>query len=344
MSLRKIKVGLSGINATDNPGAGLGLARSLIESDYAVEIIGISYDPHDPGHYLKQFIHESVIFPFPSEGEDKFKQSIECLSRDKKIDIIIPCLDAELPLYLKNQDYLDELGITCFLPSSRQFNLRSKQYLNELASNFEVLHPQTETVCNLDQLSERIKSNFDFPLVIKGNYYQAYLVRNIGSAILKATSICADWGLPVLVQEFIEGEEINLVGLGDGKGALLGQVSIKKQAMTSLGKLWNGVTIHDKDLELLANNFVQKTQWNGPFELECIKNPNGLYLIEINPRFPSWVYFASAVGVNLPARLLQKYLTGECERHSHYSAGKYLVRYCDEVITDITEYAAKAMR
>ncbi|BCD92532.1 hypothetical protein fh0823_26710 [Francisella halioticida] len=64
--------------------------------------------------------------------------------------------------------------------------------------------------------------------MIKGNYYKAYKVSSTKSAIDAFYNIYNEWGSPILLQEHIDGEEINLAGIANGKGDLKGAVAIKK--------------------------------------------------------------------------------------------------------------------
>ena len=54
---------------------------------------------------------------------------------------------------------------------------------------------------------------------------------------------------------------------------------------------------------------ARQSQWRGPFELECMAGDDHVHLIEINPRFPAWVYLATGVGLNLPSRLLRAFVS-----------------------------------
>ena len=55
-----IRVGVSGISAMDNPGPGIGVARSLRESpDLDVEIVGLAYDSMEPGVYMDWIVDKS---------------------------------------------------------------------------------------------------------------------------------------------------------------------------------------------------------------------------------------------------------------------------------------------
>ncbi|MBU6339702.1 MAG: ATP-grasp domain-containing protein [Rickettsiales bacterium] len=331
-------IGISGINATDNPGPGCGVARSLIESNISAEIIGLSYDVNDPGNYMSNIFSNSFILPYPSCGFEIFKKSLLDIKNKTALNTLIPCLDAELPLLIKHHDELNKIGIRTILPTEEQFDLRSKDKLTDFAKTISCLHPKTIAVNDFNEMVKVLQNDINFPAVIKGKYYQAYIVHNIESAVAKAIEITAKWGFPLLVQEQIEGQEYNLIALSNYEGHLKGAVSIKKQLTTNLGKVWTAVTIHDEKLNKICHDFVKETKWRGPFELEMIVNKEGVYLIEINPRFPSWVYFATTVGINLPQMLIEIINSGDCKEKFEYSTGKYLVRYSSEFAVDIEEF------
>jgi carbamoyl-phosphate synthase large subunit len=333
-------VGISGINATDNPGPGCAVARSLQKSlpfqSNSGKLVGLSYDFHDPGNYMEDLFSNSYLLPYPTKGWDGLFRQIQQIQKKEGLNILIPCLDAELPLMIKHQELLAQNGIQTLLPKPAQFDLRSKDLLPELSREIRCLHPKTVTVLSLDELVRVLQTEIPLPAVIKGKYYKAYVVYNIETAILKATEIASEWGFPLLVQERIEGQEVNMIGLSNHEGQVVGRVAIKKQLTTQLGKVWTAVTIREDRLDELCDRFGATTQWRGPFELECMINESGIHLIEINPRFPAWVYFATAVGVNLPERLLDLITRGQCNTSLDYPTGQYLVRYSSEFVTDLS--------
>jgi carbamoyl-phosphate synthase large subunit len=336
--MKNLTIGISGINATDNPGPGVAVARSLKEAYPEINLVGISYDVHDPGNYMENLFSNTFLFPYPSKGWEGMKAAILDVKNKSGLDIIISCLDVEIPLMIKHRQELLSMGIKTLLPTSSQFELRSKDKLVQLSNEINCLHPKTEVVSSIDELVNVLRGSISLPAIVKGKYYKAYCVYNIESAILKGSEIAAEWGFPLLVQERIEGQELNLIGLSDKNGKIVGNVSIKKQLTTHLGKVWTAVTIRDKNLDELCARFCQKTQWQGPFELECIINNKGIYLIEINPRFPAWVYFATAVGINLPKMLIDIIEENEIKPKFEYTIGKYLVRYSSEFVTDLSNF------
>ena len=96
-------IGVSGINAVDNPGPGVGVARSLKEDgELPVRIVGLAYDAMEPGIYMDWVIDKSFILPYPSGDGDAFLQRLLYIKQHHGLDVVIPNLDAELPLYIKH--------------------------------------------------------------------------------------------------------------------------------------------------------------------------------------------------------------------------------------------------
>jgi len=330
-----MKVAVSGLNNTDNPAPGIPVIKSLQDKN---SIIGFSYDPNEPGNFM-DMTEKTYLMPFPSLGFEELRARLEYIQEKEGLDAIIPNLDAELPLYIKYQDEIEAMGIKLCLPSLKNFELRNKNKLDPLAKELNMTYPKTYEISSEKELKEIIEDkDGKFPLMIKGNYYKAYMAQNIESAIESFYKISNEWGFPVLVQEVVEGEELNLVGVGDGKGQLAGAVAIKKLTTTEIGKIWTGVTIQNEKLMQIAQDFVSHTGWRGPFELECMVSMNNIFMIEINPRFPAWVYFATEIGVNLPQMVVDIMEGKEIKPKLTYPQNKMYVRYTGEFVTDFTDF------
>jgi carbamoyl-phosphate synthase large subunit len=337
------RVAVSGINAVDNPGPGIGIAKGLKESGLDVTVYGLAYDAMEPGIYMKWLISKSFLMPYPSVGEEPFLERLFYIKVTYGLDAVIPALDAELPLFIKAQETLKNSGISTFLPTEEQFKLRGKDKLPEIAERIGVKVPKTKVVTSYEELTGAL-SELGYPVMIKGIFYKAYKAFNFSQAVSYFNGIVSEWGYPVIVQQVVSGEEMNVVGVGDGEGGHFGLVGIKKLWITSLGKIWTGVTVRNEKLLSATERFISEFKWRGAFEFECIVNGEEIYLIEINPRFPAWVYFATEVGVNLPGRLLKAALGIEPERDWDYEAGKLYIRFTDDFVTDISEFQKVVMK
>ncbi len=328
-----MKIAVSGLNNTDNPAPGIPVIKSLKNNH---ELIGLSYDPNEPGNYMGM-TKKNYLMPYPSLGYEELKQRLLYIKEKENIEAIIPNLDAELPLYIKYQDEIEAMGIKLCLPSLENFELRNKNKLDSLSKELDISYPKTIEVTSIEEL-KKASEELNFPMMVKGNYYKAYMAHNFESAVEYFYKISNEWGFPILTQEVVSGQEINLVGVADGRGELKGAVAIKKLTTTDVGKIWTGITIQNEKLISIAKDFAKKTKWKGPFELECMVNMNNVYLIEINPRFPAWVYFATAVGVNLPEMVVNIINGKEFKSNLEYQPNKMYVRFVEELVTDFTDF------
>lgn len=335
----EIKVGISGINAIDNPGPGIGVAKSIKQDKKLnARIVGLAYDAMEPGIYMDWIVDKAFIMPYPSSGHEAYIERLIYIKKIYGLDFVIPVLDAELLIYIKYQKDLESYGIKTFLPSMEQFKLRSKDKLEEVAKNIGINFPKTKVVSTLEDLNKAIEE-IGFPVMIKGAFYKAYKANSLQEAVSYYSKIVAEWGYPVIIQQVVYGEEMNVVAGGDGEGNSLGMVGIKKSWITELGKIWTGITIKNEKLLKAAKRFIEVYKWKGAFELECIVNveKEEIYLIEINPRFPAWSYFSTGVGVNIASNIVRKAFNVPININD-YEAGKLYIRYTDDFVIDMDKF------
>jgi len=334
----KITIAVSGINAADNPGPGIGVARSLKKDpDLKTEIVGLAYDAMEPGLYMDWVVDRSYIMPDPVGESKAYLNRLRYICDTQGLDMVIPNLDAELPFYINNSERLGDYGVRTFLPDIKQFRLRAKDRLRGIAKTIGLRVPKTRLVHSPDGLAGALEA-IGLPVMVKGIFYEALRAETYQEAYAHFNRLAAVWGYPVIIQQIVAGEHLNVVGVGNGQGKSLGMLGIKKTSLTALGKIWTGITVHNEPMLAAAERLVKKFGWRGPFELECILCGNDIYLIEINPRFPAWVYFATEVGVNLPARLLRHCLNVKNSRLPMVDAGKLFVRYSYELVTDLSQF------
>lgn len=333
-----LRVGVSGINALDNPGPGIAIARSLKEdTELNVQVIGLAYDAMEPGIYMDWVVDRSCMVPYPSGNSEAYFARLIDIKQRCGMDHIIPNLDAELPFYIKYASRLAQACITTFLPSMQQYRLRGKDQLIEIADRIGVKLPMTRVVTSVQELTAAIDA-IGLPVMVKGAFYHAHRAYTAQEAVGHYHALVADWGYPIICQQIVTGEEFNVVGVGDGEGKSLGLVAVKKVWTTSSGKMWTGLTVDHQPMLDAAERFVQMYKWRGPFELECIVVDEDVYLIEINPRFPAWTYLATGVGVNLPSMLLRATRQMDLPKVEKYEAGRMFVRYSYDMVTDMRSF------
>jgi carbamoyl-phosphate synthase large subunit len=344
MKKQTITLAVTGLNNTDNPGPGVPFIRGVKESNhFDVRVIGLVYENLEPGIYMEGLCDRIFQVPYPSAGSDELIERIEFIHQQEKLDILVPNFDAELFSFMKNEERLLKQGIRTFLPTLEQFQEREKNRLPEYGKKYGIKVPASLNLGSLGQITD-MEDKFDYPVMVKGQFYDAWQANNKEQVKQAFMKISARWGLPVIAQEFITGTEVNVVALGDGLGNTIAAVPMRKQYITDKGKAWGGITIADEKMMVITRSLIAQSKWRGGMELELIKTKLGeYYLIEINPRIPAWVYLAVGAGQNIPEALLKLALGEEVNPMQHYKIGKMFVRYSYDMIVDLEKFAAISM-
>jgi len=339
MSKIKVTVAVSGLNATDNPGPGVPVIRALKESkDLDCKIIGLAYENLEPGIYMEQLADKIYQVPYPSTGSDNLIQRIEYIHEREHLDVIIPNFDAELYAFISSEKKLKDKGIAVFVPTLEQFEERHKANLYEYGKKYGIFVPKSKNITNTSEIFA-LEKEFSYPFLVKGKYYDAYVAFNAEQAAMYFNKIASKWGVPIIIQEFVRGTEVNVIALSDGKGNTIGAVPMRKLYITDKGKAWSGISIDDEELLKTTHQLIKKTKWRGGMELEIIKTAeNKYYLVEINPRIPAWVYLAVGVGQNLPEALVKLALGKKVEPFQSYDIGKMFIRHSWDMIVPIEQF------
>jgi len=335
MTGNHINIAVTGLNAIDSPGPGVSVIRGLHEAkSFNAKVTGLAYEALEPGIYLDGLVHKSYLIPYPTEGIDSLRDRLMYIHSQEKLDVIIPNFDAELFSFMKLEPELRQQGIHMFLPTFEQFEERQKVNLPAFGKKHGIDVPEGLSINSLGELDKAAKE-LGFPMMVKGRFYDAYAAYNKEQAAGYFNKISSKWGLPIVVQQFVKGVELNVVGLGDGKGNTIAAVAMRKQFITDKGKAWAGITINDPALLEVTHKFISSTHWRGAFELEIMKSEDGrCFLMEINPRIPAWVYLAIATGQNIPETLVNLALGKPVTAYDSYEVGKLFIRYSYDMIVD----------
>ena len=339
----KMTIAVTGLNATDNPGPGVTVIRSLREEpSFKGRIVGLAYDTLDPGIYARSLVDDVFLIPYPSEGVDALQARLRYINQRVGLDVILPTLDSELDAFISLEPKLREQGIGTFLPTIEQLEVRSKERLVRFGEAANITVPASRVINTAAELYT-IHEQVPFPLLIKGVYYGATLAYSVDQAVKAFHQVVARWGLPVIAQAQVQGDELNVVAVGDGEGGMLGALPMKKTYITDKGKGWAGIAIADPDLIELTRRFMAASKWRGPCEVEVIKDRQGRYhLLEVNPRFPAWTFLAAGAGMNLPY-LVARLAAGLPVRPlSEYKVGTMFVRIAIDQIATLEDFQALA--
>ena len=300
----KICIGITGLQATDNPDPGLAIARALKISDKNVHIIGLSYGLYCTGNFSPYF-DEIFLIPYPWDSEHQWLSRIKEIHMKTKMNVIIPSLDTEIVLFAKLSHMLNTLGIKVMIPPEEAVKTRAKNFLPEWCKQNNIKTPDTKILTDHSQIAG-LEGQIGYPCLLKGSIAGAYVARNNHEANIYYDHLLYYWGLPVIAQQLIKGDDFDIAALADERSQLMGSIAIKKLSRTSLGKCSIGTIIENQDLLHMTQKIINLLHWQGPLEIEWVHNSftHEYYLIEINARFPAWIYISAAAQYNLPAYLI----------------------------------------
>lgn len=148
-------------------------------------------------------------------------------ARKKKIDLTI--VGPEQPLMLGIVDIFEEAGLKIFGPSKKAAILEgSKTFTKNLLEKYNIPTANYKTFTSPKNASSYLKDQ-RFPVVIKADGLAAgkgviicHTVENAYEAIneIMTKKVFGDAGNTVIVEEFLEGEEISVLAFSDGKNVL----------------------------------------------------------------------------------------------------------------------------
>lgn len=334
-------VAVTGLHRGDSPQPGASVITSLRRRYPDLRIVGLSYDAMESSIYSQgtDRLDAAYFLPYPGAGVEALRDRLDSILGRERIDCLVPCLDSEIPNFTELRPWLRERGVRCILPSKRAFERRSKPNLYIFCHRLGIPTPATRAAQDAQSL-EHFAAKIGYPVYVKGRFYDAQLVNTSQELRAAFDEIAEVWGLPVLVQEPVLGEEYDIVGLGDGKGAVIGFCAIRKMLRTSAGKGFAGVVVADPRIDDLVRRIIHSLRWDGPFELEFIKAPGKPHaLFEMNPRFPAWVDFPSQIGCNLPACLLERLLGLPETPLAMCAPGQMFIRHSLDLLGNIADLA-----
>jgi len=176
----------------------------------------LAYENLEPGIYMRDLVDKVYQIPYPSIGHETLLSRLEYIHSREKLNVVIPNFDAELFSFIRIAPRLKELGINSLLPTMEQFEARLKGKLNEFGEKYNILVPRSEVALNIEEFKEKI-ATYEYPVVVKGKFYEASIAYSYEQAQAYFYKIAAKWGTPIILQQFVKGQELNITALGDGK-------------------------------------------------------------------------------------------------------------------------------
>ena len=231
--------------------------------------------------------------------------------QENKIDLVV--IGPEIPLTEGLTNILEDYSISVFGPSKKAAELeKSKKFTKDICKTLSI--PTAEFV-SYDNYAEAYEycNQSSYPLVIKADGLAAgkgVIICNSFNDAKAAIEKCfkdksfGNAGSTVIIEEFLEGEEVSLFALVDETGFVLPLITAqdhKKILEGEKGLNTGGMgaytpvpSISDTMMEQLSNQFIEpivkhlkkeNIDYKGMFYAGLIMTKSGPQLLEINVRF-----------------------------------------------------------
>lgn len=261
---------------------------------------------------------KAFVLP-PVKHSDYFDTLLD-ICKQHEIRLLIPLIDAELPLLATQRERFLKVGILPVISSPEVVDICCDKWLTYKFLQ-ESSIPVPKTYLSLAEARKALEQGeIDFPLIIKPRWGSASIgivyaeddeeielgYRFLEKLIPRTNLADASQNDPqrsILIQELLFGQEYGLDIVNDLKGSYITTFVKRKLSMVG-GETAQAMTVEDEQLKKLGELIGQKLGHIGNLDCDVIVNQNGYYLLEMNHRFGGGYPFSHIAGANIPAALI----------------------------------------
>lgn len=298
-----------------------------------LEIHGADATPLSPA--LQLVDHPHVV---PGIESGKYIDALAGVVRRRKIDLLIPLIDSELPVIADAAQRFVELGCLAMISSASVIAVcRDKLATYRKLTDAGIDTPATSLwVAAVEQKRHR------FPYFLKPRFGSAamgnYMVRTLDELKIFGARV-----KDAIVQEFVDGAEHTLDVYVDFQGQVRCVVP-RKRLEVRTGEVSKGLIVKDPAIMAVGKRVAELLGGcRGVITVQCIVTAQGrIRVIEINPRFGGGAPLSIRAGADFPKWILQE-LSGQKPRinPTGFRDDVAMLRYDESVFV---ENAAKELR
>jgi predicted ATP-grasp superfamily ATP-dependent carboligase len=272
----------------------------------------------------------TVRIPDPGPDPEGFVRAMAGAAEQLRVAAVLPGTETSLTVLAGREADFPKDVVVGVPPREVVERAVDKALLAELSAAAGLKVPETLTVARADV------DGISYPAVVKpvtssirvDDTVRLGWVRKIDTAAELRAAL--EWmpGDALLVQPFLEGELSAAAGVfWDGKLLCVEHQVARRIWPPVIGVSSYAETVPpDRELEEQITGLLRAIGWNGIFELQFIRRPDGDYVIDLNTRFYGSLALAVRSGLNLPA-IWVDLLLGRTPKIGSYRVG---VRYRSE--------------
>jgi carbamoyl-phosphate synthase large subunit len=266
------------------------------------KIIGTSNTKWTPG-----FSSCDVSLVLPPIASDEYVPELLAQCRKHEVSGLLSLFDPDVQRLSAHRSEFIKDGIVALIPenaaSTIAFDkLETWRYLTAR----EIAVPLTTN--SLPQAREWLQTGaLNFPLVVKPRYgfgsSNTFIART--DAELEVFFLYAQ---DMIIQQFIEGDALNVDGLGDTEAHPISVIPWRK-LLSRMGETERSITIDCPELVAIGERLIREVGIIGPFDADFFRDSEGkLWVLEINPRFGGGYPVSHLAGADFPELIVRMIL------------------------------------
>ena len=267
--------------------------RNAAEKFGRGRVVTTDINPMSPALY---FGHKHHIVPLTT---DKYYiPIIEGICDAEDVNLIIPTIDDELPIFGRSLSRFEQAGIEVAVSSERTSNICNDKY-------------ETYLFCESNGINApatRLGDDVDFGRL----QYPVYVKPRFGRGSVNVFKVANQDQLRLflgyvpdaIVQDQLAGTEFTVDVLSDFNRRVLSIVP-RERLVIRAGVSDKGITRKNAGVIAFAKEVAEKLQIAGPANIQCKWDGGDVSLIEVNPRFSGGIPLTIASGADFAAWLVQ---------------------------------------
>ena len=246
---------------------------------------------------LSPAIHAAdCAYRVPLSTDPDYLDVIEALVVAERIDLLVPTIDDELPIFAEARDRFTRHGAFVAVSGGRTTEICNDKY-----EACRVLRSRGVAAA-ASYLPGELPRQPQFPLFIKPRFGRGSVGAFPVHSPLHLEFFVSYVTDPVL-QEFLHGPEFTIDVFCDTEGRAISVVPRQRVVIRS-GVIDRGCTSADPALMDLALQCVEAIPFIGPINIQCRVVDGRPTVFEINPRFSGGIPLTIAAGADFPRMLV----------------------------------------
>ena len=248
------------------------------------------------------------------------------LCKEQKVDALFSFLDPDVDILAQHYYDFTSIGVLPILPKPKSSTICFDKFET---FHFLRTHGFDTPMTYIDLTSAKnalSKSDLEFPLIVKPRF--GFASRNVFKANnLDEMETYFQMHKDMMIQEMLQGEELDMDICNDINGEEVLAVVIWKKIASRAGETQFAITLDDPSLIEVGIRLAKTVGQAGPMDVDLFKVGNKFKIIELNPRFGGGYPVTQLAGGDYPGMLVSM-IRGEhvAPRIGEYKTGMVMMK------------------